>query len=103
MAPEIWWFNSQGPYIKPADGFSLLRPETLESLFYLWRITNDPIYREWGWEIFEAFERHARVETGGYASVDDVRSAHPRKRDKMESFFLGMWLIGEITILFLKV
>ena len=44
---------------------------------------------EWGWEIFEAFERHARVETGGYASLDDVRSPQPRKRDKMESFFLG--------------
>ena len=47
------------------------------------------MYREWGWDIFQAFESHARVETGGYASLDDIKSPHPPKRDKMESFFLG--------------
>ena len=41
LAPEIWWFGSGGPYVKPADAFSLLRPETAESLFYLWRATRD--------------------------------------------------------------
>ena len=46
-------------------------------------------YREWGWQIFSALDRHARVDTGGYASLDDVRSDPPPKRDKMESFWLG--------------
>ena len=27
--------------------------ETVESYFVLWRLTHDPIYREWGWEAFE--------------------------------------------------
>ena len=31
----------------------LLRPETVESYFYLWRHTHDPIYREWGWEMVQ--------------------------------------------------
>ena len=31
----------------------LLRPETVESYFYLWRTTKDPKYREWGWEVVQ--------------------------------------------------
>lgn len=90
LAPEIWWFrNSDGPYIKSADAFSLLRPESAESLFYLWRITRDPIYRQWGWDLFQALETHAKVADGGYASIEDVREAKPKQRDKMESFFLA--------------
>lgn len=27
--------------------------EAVESWFYLWRITKDPKYREWGWKFFE--------------------------------------------------
>ncbi|CAJ1962199.1 unnamed protein product [Sphenostylis stenocarpa] len=57
--------------IRPADRHNLLRPETLESLFVLYRITEDPKYREWGWQIFEAFEKHTKVDTGGYCSLDD--------------------------------
>jgi len=46
-------------------------------------------YREWGWQIFEAFEKHTKVDTGGYCSLDDVTSVPPNRRDKMETFFLG--------------
>jgi mannosyl-oligosaccharide alpha-1,2-mannosidase len=28
-----------------------LRPEVVESIFYMWRLTHDPKYREWGREI----------------------------------------------------
>ena len=34
------------------DAHNLLRPETVESLFVLWRVTGDAQYREWGWHIF---------------------------------------------------
>jgi mannosyl-oligosaccharide alpha-1,2-mannosidase len=30
-----------------------LRPETIESIFYLWRLTKDQKYREWGWKILK--------------------------------------------------
>lgn len=46
-------------------------------------------YREWGWQIFEAFENHTKVDTGGYCSLDDVTIVPPHRRDKMETFFLG--------------
>jgi mannosyl-oligosaccharide alpha-1,2-mannosidase len=90
LAPEIWWFDdATGPRIKPNDAFSLLRPETVESLFYMWRITRKPKFREAGWTIYQAFERHARVDSGGFAAVQDVMAIPAQHRNKMESFWLG--------------
>ncbi|KAL7595737.1 hypothetical protein Lser_V15G31437 [Lactuca serriola] len=54
--------------IKHVDRHNLLHPETVESLFVLYRITEDSKYREWGWSIFEAFEKYTKVESGGYTS-----------------------------------
>jgi mannosyl-oligosaccharide alpha-1,2-mannosidase len=107
LAPEIAYFHTQefseqghdggnktSEYIhdiiiRPADRHNLLRPETVESFFVLYRITEDIKYREWGWQIFEAFEKYTKIETGGYSSLDDVTTIPPPKRDKMETFFLG--------------
>ncbi|GLT59208.1 hypothetical protein SLA2020_320410 [Shorea laevis] len=107
LAPEIAYFhtkeysedgldggNKNSKYvndiiIKHADRHNLLRPETVESLFVLYRITQDQKYREWGWQIFEAFEKYTKVGSGGYTSLDDVTSIPPQRRDKMETFFLG--------------
>ncbi|KAF1914956.1 glycoside hydrolase [Ampelomyces quisqualis] len=76
--------------IKPADAHNLQRPETVESLFYMWRITGDELYREWGWEMFEAFVKHTMVENGGgFTSVGNVMADPPPKRDNMESFWLA--------------
>ncbi|KAI8913241.1 mannosyl-oligosaccharide alpha-1,2-mannosidase isoform A [Gorgonomyces haynaldii] len=41
-----------------------LRPETVESLFYLWRLTKDQKYREWGWNIVQSLETNCRDEAG---------------------------------------
>ena len=68
---------------------NLLRPETVESLFVLHRVTRDPVYREWGWEILQAFNRSCRVASGGFTTVRNVNNNHPTKMDKMESFFLA--------------
>lgn len=77
--------------IKPADTHNLQRPETVESLFYMWRITGDEMYRRWGWEIFEAFVRHTAVEGGsGFSSIQNVLADSPEHigtRDNMESFW----------------
>ncbi|ONK81090.1 uncharacterized protein A4U43_C01F25170 [Asparagus officinalis] len=107
LAPEIAYFHFEGYseggldggnksseyiddiIIKRNDRHNLLRPETVESLFVLHRITGDPKYREWGWQIFEAFEKYTKIDSGGYSSLDDVTTLPPHKRDKMETFFLG--------------
>lgn len=108
LAPEITFFNvaraSDGKrvksserlsswkkdyIIKPLDAHNLQRPETVESLFMMWRITEDPIYRDWGWKIFQAFKEHTSVGDGkGYTSVNNVNAVPPAWRDNMESFWL---------------
>ncbi|XP_069039660.1 mannosidase, alpha, class 1B, member 1b isoform X2 [Lepisosteus oculatus] len=95
LSPEIVHFNlvprsGKDVEIKPADRHNLLRPETVESLFYLYRFTRDRKYQDWGWEIFQNFNKYTRVPTGGYTSISNVRNPeNPDPRDKMESFFLG--------------
>ncbi len=95
MGPEIAFFNledaaaSDDVLIKPADAHSLLRPEYVEALFYMWRVTKEQRYRDWGWDAWRGVEAHARVASGGYASVESVLEAAPRLRDGMESFFLA--------------
>jgi endoplasmic reticulum Man9GlcNAc2 1,2-alpha-mannosidase len=49
-------------YVKDLDAHNILRPETVESLFILWKVTGDPKYRERSWQIFRAFERWSRIE-----------------------------------------
>jgi endoplasmic reticulum Man9GlcNAc2 1,2-alpha-mannosidase len=76
-------------HVKQGDRHNLLRPETAESLFVLWRVTQNATYREWGWQIFRAFERHARLDAGGYTSLESVLEVPPQRRDAMESFFIA--------------
>ena len=62
----------------------------MESLYYLYRITGDKKYREWGWQIFLAFEKYTKVPDGGYSSINNVKNmGNPGFRDKQESFFLA--------------
>ncbi|XP_072518257.1 endoplasmic reticulum mannosyl-oligosaccharide 1,2-alpha-mannosidase isoform X2 [Salminus brasiliensis] len=95
LSPEIAHFNVQNHNgrdvdVKPADRHNLLRPETVESLFYMYRFTQDSKYRDWGWEILQSFNKYTRVPSGGYTSIGNVRDpVNPGPRDKMESFFLG--------------
>ena len=44
----------------------------MESLFVMWRVTGDAMYREWGWLMFRAWEKFSRVSTGGYTNLDSV-------------------------------
>ena len=40
----------------------------------------DEQYREWGWQIFNAFEKYTRIETGGYSSLHSVKTIPPNYR-----------------------
>lgn len=44
-----WFINSRARAAPnpPIDARNILRPETVESLFVAYRITGDPLYREW--------------------------------------------------------
>ncbi|CAJ2513348.1 Uu.00g014670.m01.CDS01 [Anthostomella pinea] len=72
------------------DVHNLQRPETVESLFYMWRITGDIKYREWGWDMFKSFMNHTAVEDGGgFSSLSNANKLPPVMRDNMESFWLA--------------
>ena len=72
------------------DGRNILRPETVESLFLAYRITGEQRYRDQGWRIFQAFQKHCRVRGGGYAGIADVEDGtNVEQLDKMETFWLS--------------
>lgn len=93
LAPEITYFNLNAApdiYVKSNDAHNLLRPEFVESLYYFYALTGNTSYQDMGWTIFQAFEAHTKVPTGGYTSIGNVKSVlNKRPRDMMESFFLG--------------
>jgi endoplasmic reticulum Man9GlcNAc2 1,2-alpha-mannosidase len=75
--------------IKGNDVHNLQRPETVETLFYMWRITGDVMYREWGWEMFKSFMNYTAVEEGGgFTSLSNANVIPPQTKDNMESFWL---------------
>ena len=55
--------------------YSLLRPEAVESAFVLWRVTRKQEYRDFGWSVFQALEKHSRRKgAGGGGGVVRVES-----------------------------
>ncbi|KAL9131842.1 MAG: hypothetical protein Q9217_000288 [Psora testacea] len=85
--PKAEWRDDY--VIKHNDNHNLQRPETVESLFYMWRITGDPIYREWGWEMFQNFVKYTAAGDGaGYTSLAHANEIPPILEDNMESFWL---------------
>jgi mannosyl-oligosaccharide alpha-1,2-mannosidase len=66
----------------------ILRPEAAESFFILHQLTGDAMYREWGWQMFSAMEKHLKV-AHGYAALRDVRDPARGKLDRMESFWIA--------------
>eukprot|EP00903_Cladosiphon_okamuranus_P011485 g10817.t1 len=89
LSPETVDFTGpRGMRARAKARFYILRPETLESFFVLHQLTGDPVYREWGWNIFRAIELYCRIGVG-YGSHPDVENPTQEPRDHMESFFPG--------------
>lgn len=61
------------------------RPETIESVFYMWRITGDPVWQDRGWQMFASWVTHAMTKVG-FANIQDVQSLPAMLTDSMESF-----------------
>ncbi|KAF9975716.1 hypothetical protein BGZ73_000567 [Actinomortierella ambigua] len=65
----------------------ILRPETLESLWILYRLTGDKRYPEQAWEIFQALEKSCRTKIA-YSALSNV-NVPGSYSNNMESFFLA--------------
>ncbi|GME51088.1 Glycoside hydrolase family 47 [Neofusicoccum parvum] len=75
-------------FVRVESRHYILRPEAIESVWYMYRITGDPHWREAGWNMFEAVQNHCRAEFG-YSAIDDVTKTAPTLKDEMESFWLA--------------
>uniref|UniRef100_A0AAY4BH34 alpha-1,2-Mannosidase n=1 Tax=Denticeps clupeoides TaxID=299321 RepID=A0AAY4BH34_9TELE len=90
LGPEAFRFDAgaEATATRLSERYYILRPEVIESYMYMWRLTHDPKYREWGWEAVEALEKHCRVE-GGYSGIRDVYASAVSHDNMQQSFFLS--------------
>ncbi|KAJ5972062.1 Glycoside hydrolase family 47 [Penicillium vulpinum] len=65
-----------------------LRPEAIESVFIMYRLTGDESWRRKGWQMFEAISKYTRTELAN-AAIHDVTAQKPIHKDTMESFWLA--------------
>ncbi len=82
IEPEALDYSS----MKVVAGAYPLRPEIIESAYYLHHFTNDPHYVEMGRTFFDSLVKYCRTDVG-YAALSDVRTK--KQADDMESFFLA--------------
>jgi hypothetical protein len=54
----------------------------------MWRFTGQPKWRNYGWQVYQAIEKHTKTAVG-YASVLDVEVVPPPQDDIMPSYFLA--------------
>ncbi|EXJ60225.1 mannosyl-oligosaccharide alpha-1,2-mannosidase [Cladophialophora yegresii CBS 114405] len=65
-----------------------LRPEAIESVFIMYRLTGDETWRDKGWAMFGAVDRATKTEIAN-AGIKDVTSLLQEQQDTMESFWLA--------------
>lgn len=64
------------------------RPEAIESIFIIYRITGEKSLQNVAWRIFQNIERYTKTKHG-YAALNDTRDLRTAKLDVMESFWLA--------------
>lgn len=72
--------------MQPVHAGYELRPEAIESAYYLFRITGDEAYRTMGRVMVDSLLHYTRAEVG-FAALRNVETK--QQRDRMESFFLA--------------
>jgi mannosyl-oligosaccharide alpha-1,2-mannosidase len=66
----------------------ILRPEAIESVFIMYRVTGDKYWQEQGWKMFTAIQTYTLTEHA-HSAISDVTSEVPPFLDSMESFWLA--------------
>ncbi|KAF4119582.1 mannosyl-oligosaccharide alpha-1,2-mannosidase [Geosmithia morbida] len=69
------------------DARFLLRPEAIESIFLLYRMTGKEYLKDMAWDMFKSIQKSTETELA-YSSIQDVTAlGKTKKRDSMESFW----------------
>jgi mannosyl-oligosaccharide alpha-1,2-mannosidase len=66
----------------------LSRPEAIESVFILYRITGDKSLQDRAWNMFNSIISQTKTEIA-YAGLSDCTQEGVPKQDRMESFWLA--------------
>ena len=90
IGPESFRFTDQVEAMasRMNEKYYILRPEVVETYFYLWRLTKDQKYRDWAWDVVQALERHCRVDHG-YTGLKNVYDINTPKDDVQQSFLFA--------------
>lgn len=70
------------------DAKYILRPEFVESLYFLYMATGEEEYRNRAWAVFESLERYCKVPSGAFSGLKDVRLTS-EWNDSQQSFFFA--------------
>ncbi|EXJ85230.1 hypothetical protein A1O3_05905 [Capronia epimyces CBS 606.96] len=90
-------------FLQVSDPSYKLRPEAIESVFVMWRMTGDEYWRDVGWSMFESIIEHTRSAYGHASLLSTmemfdqdryekglmVRKVLARRHDDMESFWFA--------------
>lgn len=94
---EVTWsvgeVKNQPLYFNKIDPRYILRPEAIESVYYMYRITGDSKWREYGWMMFENVIKLCETSDGYFAAVKDItdkdNTSDERFEDSLESFWFA--------------
>ncbi|RMD43364.1 hypothetical protein DV735_g1756, partial [Chaetothyriales sp. CBS 134920] len=75
-------------FVDHGDNRYILRPEAIESIFIMYRITGDKRYQDVAWKMWQSIDKATKTDVA-HAALTDVRLASPPKADRMESFWLA--------------
>ena len=64
----------------------ILRPETIESLYVMYSKTKNPLFREWGWQLWEIIKKKCKG-TFGFADLSNIQNKDSPLDDRGETFF----------------
>jgi mannosyl-oligosaccharide alpha-1,2-mannosidase len=64
------------------------RPEAIESVFILYRLTADPTLPDRAWNMFNSIIKNTKTDIA-HAALEDCTASNPPKSDRMESFWLA--------------
>ncbi|KAH6884533.1 glycoside hydrolase [Thelonectria olida] len=70
------------------EGKYTLRPEAIESVFILYRITGNEDYRALAWDMWESIKRTTKTDEA-FAAVEDVTKEQTKHVDEMGSYWMG--------------
>jgi len=79
VEPEVLDYRSK----KVKDPAYALRPEIVESTYYLYRLTGQPLYRSMGRSLFASFVKYCRT-SNGYAALQSIITKE--QKNAMQSF-----------------